>query len=129
MPPEYSALIASSGSTCARTRTSHAASWPRRRAGTSTPPTIRAPRRDILIAANKQVLTQPQLVVRERRPDGKSYYKDRAGHVGTQTLGVWKGYVGFLFAAGVLTDADGKKLTSAPDYSSYFTNAYLPRQS
>jgi hypothetical protein len=39
---------------------------------------------------------------------------------------VWKGYVRFLFTAGVLTDADGKKLTRAPDYSSYFTNAYLP---
>ena len=35
----------------------------------------------------------------------------------------------FLYMAGVLTDADGKKLTRAPDYSSYFTDAYLPRQS
>jgi hypothetical protein len=42
---------------------------------------------------------------------------------------VWKGYVRFLFAAGVLTDADGKKLARAPDYASYFTTAYLPRQS
>ncbi len=58
----------------------------------------------------------------------KSYYKDRSGRVGTQTLAMWKGYVRFLFTAGVLTDAEGKKLTRAPDYSSYFTTAYLPRR-
>ena len=58
----------------------------------------------------------------------RSYYKDAAGGVGTQTLGVWKGYVGFLFAHRVLTDADGHKLTRAPDYTSYFTNAYMPRR-
>ena len=74
------------------------------------------------------VLTQPQLVYESAALMAKSYYKDKAGQVGSQTLGVWKGYVRFLFSAGVLTDADGKKLTRAPDYSSYFTNAYLPRR-
>jgi hypothetical protein len=51
-----------------------------------------------------------------------------SGHVGTQTSRVWNGYVRFLFAAGALTDANGNKLTRAPDSSSYFTNAYLPRR-
>jgi ABC-type nitrate/sulfonate/bicarbonate transport system substrate-binding protein len=129
VPPEYSALIASSGKylsahpdvarrfLAATTRGyQYAADHPRAASR-------------ILIAANKQVLTQPQLVYESADLMAKSYYKDRAGHVGTQTLGVWKGYVRFLFTAGVLTDADGKKLTRPPDYSSYFTNAYLPRQS
>ena len=129
VPPEYSALIASSSEylgahpdvarrfLAATTRGyQYAADHPHEASR-------------ILIAANKQVLTQPQLVYESADLMAKSYYKDRAGHVGTQTLGVWKGYVRFLFTAGVLTDADGKKLTKAPDYSSYFTNAYLPRQS
>ncbi len=51
------------------------------------------------------MLTQPQLVYESADLMAKSYYKDASGHVGTQTLGVWKGYVGFLFARGVLTDA------------------------
>ena len=93
VPPEYSALIASSSKYLARTRMSRAASWPPPRAATSTPPTIRATASRILIAANKQVLTQPQLVYESADLMAKSYYKDRAGNVGTQTLGVWKGYV------------------------------------
>ena len=129
VPPEYSALIASSDSylrahpdaarrfLAATTRGyQYAADHPRAAAR-------------LLIAANKQVLTQPQLVYASAELMAKSYYKDRAGRVGTQTLGMWKGYVRFLFTAGVLTNADGKKLTRAPDYSSYFTTAYLPRRS
>ena len=84
---------------------------------------------DILIAANKQVLTQPKLVYQSADLMARSYYKDASGGVGAQTLGVWKGYVGFLYAHHVLTDADGKKLTHPPDYASYFTNAYMPRKS
>ncbi len=129
VPPEYSALIASSGAflrahpdvarrfLAATTRGyQYAADHPRAAAR-------------ILIAANEQVLTRPQLVYESAELMAKSYYKDRAGRVGTQTLGVWKGYVRFLFTAGVLKDEDGKKLTRAPDYSSYFTTAYLPRRS
>jgi ABC-type nitrate/sulfonate/bicarbonate transport system substrate-binding protein len=126
VPPEYSALIASSG----RYLTAHPGVARRFLAATARGYQYAAdhPRAAarILIAANRQVLTQPQLVYESADLMARSYYKDRAGHVGTQTLGVWKGYVRFLFTAGVLTDADGKKLTRAPDYSSYFTNAYLP---
>jgi hypothetical protein len=75
---------------------------------------------NILIAANKQVLTQPKLVYESADLMARSYYKDASGGVGAQTLGVWKGYVGFLYAHHVLTDADGKKLTRPPDYASTF---------
>jgi ABC-type nitrate/sulfonate/bicarbonate transport system substrate-binding protein len=128
VPPEYSALIASSRKflaaepdvarrfLSATTRGyQYAADHPRAAAR-------------ILIDANKQVLTKPQLVYESADLMAKSYYKDASGRVGTQTLGVWKGYVGFLFASGVLTDADGKKLTRAPDYAAYFTTAYIPRR-
>jgi ABC-type nitrate/sulfonate/bicarbonate transport system substrate-binding protein len=108
VPPEYSALIAARGY-------HYAADHPHAAAG-------------ILIAANRQVLTQPQLVYQSADLMARSYYKDATGKVGTQTLGVWKGYVGFLLAHGALTDADGHKLERAPAYGSYFTNAYLPRR-
>jgi len=51
---------------------------------------------------------------------------DDAGEVGTQTLGRWQGYSGFLYEQGLLVGADGKALTAPPDYASLFTNDYLP---
>jgi ABC-type nitrate/sulfonate/bicarbonate transport system substrate-binding protein len=57
--------------------------------------------------------------------DGK-YYTDAAGKVGPQTLDRWQGYSGFLFDQGLLIDANGKPLTTPPDYGSLFTNDFLP---
>ncbi|MFL5757122.1 MAG: ABC transporter substrate-binding protein [Chloroflexota bacterium] len=51
---------------------------------------------------------------------------DGSGRVGIQTLGEWTGYSSFLYGAGLLADANGKPLKSPPDYSSLFTNDYLP---
>jgi len=51
---------------------------------------------------------------------------DESGQVGRQTLAKWQGYSGFLFSQGLLTGANGKPLTAAPDYASLFTNDYLP---
>ena len=127
VPPEYSALIASSNRwltanpglarrfLAATTRGyRYAADHPRAAA-------------QILIDANKQVLTQPELVYESAALMARSYYRDASGGVGRQTLGDWKGYVGFLYKAGVLTGANGEKLKRPPEYPSYFTNAYLPR--
>ncbi len=38
----------------------------------------------------------------------------------------WKGYAGFLYRVGALTDGDGHKLRTGPTTRPYFTNAYLP---
>jgi ABC-type nitrate/sulfonate/bicarbonate transport system substrate-binding protein len=51
---------------------------------------------------------------------------DSSGAVGVQTLPQWTGYSKFLFDQGLLTDANGAKVTSAPDYASLFTNEFLP---
>jgi ABC-type nitrate/sulfonate/bicarbonate transport system substrate-binding protein len=128
VPPEYSALIASSGTwlranpdlarrfLAATTRGyQYATDHPRAAA-------------QILIDANKQVLTQPELVYESAALMARSYYKDASGGVGGQTLSDWKGYVGFLYRARVLTDANGTKLTRPPDYAAYFTDAYLPKR-
>ena len=128
VPPEYSALIASSNDYL----TSHPDVARRFLAATTRGYRYAAdhPRAaaNILIKANKQVLTQPQLVYDSADLMARSYYKSATGKVGTQTQRVWQGYVGFLLRAGVLTDSDGNKLTQAPAPSSYYTNAYLPRQ-
>jgi ABC-type nitrate/sulfonate/bicarbonate transport system substrate-binding protein len=129
VPPEYSALIASSNgylrANPGLARRFLAATTRGYEYATAHP---RAAAR-ILIAANKQVLTQPQLVYESAALMARSYYRDTSGGVGRQSLGVWKGYLRFLFAHHALSDADGHKLTRAPAPASYFTNAYLPRRS
>jgi ABC-type nitrate/sulfonate/bicarbonate transport system substrate-binding protein len=54
------------------------------------------------------------------------FYVDASGKFGTQTLAQWQGYSGFLYDQGLLTDANGKKLSAPPDYSSLYTNDFLP---
>jgi ABC-type nitrate/sulfonate/bicarbonate transport system substrate-binding protein len=127
VPSEYSSLIASSRTylrehgalarrfLAATTRGyQYAASHPRAAAR-------------MLIAMNKQVLTQPQLVYASADLMARSYYRDASRHVGVQTLAAWKGYAGFLYRVGALTDSNGHRLARPPDYASYFTTAYLPR--
>jgi ABC-type nitrate/sulfonate/bicarbonate transport system substrate-binding protein len=45
---------------------------------------------------------------------------------GQQSLATWTGFSRFLYQNGALLDANNKPLTSEPDYSAMFTNAYLP---
>jgi ABC-type nitrate/sulfonate/bicarbonate transport system substrate-binding protein len=54
------------------------------------------------------------------------YLVDGTGAVGRQTLATWRAYSGFLYDQKLLTGADGKPLTTAPDYASLFTNDFLP---
>jgi len=82
----------------------------------------------ILIAQNPGVFdANPKLPVDSARYLAKGgYYVDADGKVGTQTLGEWTGYSKFLFDQGLLTDAAGKPVTTAPDYGSLFTSEFLP---
>jgi ABC-type nitrate/sulfonate/bicarbonate transport system substrate-binding protein len=57
---------------------------------------------------------------------GKGYYVDASGRVGRQTLDMWTAYPRFLLEQHLLTGADGKPLSSPPDYASLFTNDFLP---
>jgi ABC-type nitrate/sulfonate/bicarbonate transport system substrate-binding protein len=81
-----------------------------------------------LIAANPGVFdANPQLPV-----DSADYlaarklYLDPTGAVGPETLATWNAYSGWLYDQGVLAGPDGKPLAARPDFSTYFTNAYLP---
>ncbi|GAA1856516.1 ABC transporter substrate-binding protein [Pseudonocardia ailaonensis] len=78
-----------------------------------------------LEAANPGVFTEPELVSRSQDMLAKSYLKDDQGKVGTQTLARWQGFSGFLVDSGSVVDADGKPLTTRPDFGTWFTNDYL----
>ncbi len=53
-------------------------------------------------------------------------YLDPTGAVGPQALATWNAYSGYLYSLGVLAGPDGKPLPAQPDFSTYFTNQYLP---
>ena len=53
-------------------------------------------------------------------------FLDPHAGIGTQTLETWSGYSGFLYAQGLLVDANGSPLTTPPDYAALFTNDFLP---
>jgi ABC-type nitrate/sulfonate/bicarbonate transport system substrate-binding protein len=75
----------------------------------------------LLTAANPGVFTNPDLVTRSQDMLAQRYLKDGSGKVGTQTVGTWSGFSGFLYDAGVLTGADGKPVTARPDFGTWFT--------
>ncbi len=82
----------------------------------------------LLIAANPGVFdANPKLPT-----DSAAYlaeqrlYLDADGRVGRQTADRWAGFSGFLYGTGLLAGPDGKPLTTTPDFSTYFTNDYLP---
>ena len=78
-----------------------------------------------LIAANPGAFTAPDLVERSAQLLARSYYLDDRGRFGTQTAERWSGYSKFLFSTGTLVDAQGKRLTAEPDWSTHFTTELL----
>jgi ABC-type nitrate/sulfonate/bicarbonate transport system substrate-binding protein len=75
----------------------------------------------LLTDANPGVFTEPELVSRSQEMLAQRYLKDAAGKVGTQNVAIWSGFSGFLYDAGVLAGADGKPLTTRPDFATWFT--------
>jgi ABC-type nitrate/sulfonate/bicarbonate transport system substrate-binding protein len=81
---------------------------------------------DLLIKANKSVLTNTELVKESERLLAKEYYLAADGTIGGQSAERWQAFADFEYKAGLLADANGKKLTKAPDTSAFFTTKYLP---
>ncbi|MCT9080167.1 ABC transporter substrate-binding protein [Streptomyces fulvoviolaceus] len=81
---------------------------------------------DLLISENKSVLTNTELVTKSEELLAKEYYKGADGTIGTQTAERWQAFADFEYKAGLLVDANGKKLTKVPDAAEFFTNDYLP---
>ena len=81
----------------------------------------------LVIKANPGVFKQPQLVYQSQALlTSGGYLRNAKGQVGPASPQVWKKYGNFLYSNGLLVDGNGKKLTSEPDWSTYYTNAYLP---
>jgi ABC-type nitrate/sulfonate/bicarbonate transport system substrate-binding protein len=78
-----------------------------------------------LIDENPTAFDDKPLVFESQALLAKSFLKDASGKVGFQTLAQWTKYSDFLYKSDLLKDGAGKKLTKAPDYSTFFTNQYL----
>ncbi|MFF3847806.1 ABC transporter substrate-binding protein [Streptomyces sp. NPDC002328] len=81
---------------------------------------------DLLISQNRSVLTNTELVKKSEALLAKEYYKTADGTIGVQSAERWQAFADFEYKAGLLVDANSKKLTKAPDASEFFTNDYLP---
>jgi ABC-type nitrate/sulfonate/bicarbonate transport system substrate-binding protein len=80
----------------------------------------------ILVDLNQAALKNPELVKESEALLAKDYRKDAQGRIGYQDETVWDNYGGFLYKNGLLVDGKGKRLTSEPDWTTYYTNDYLP---
>ena len=58
---------------------------------------------------------------------GGGYLQDEGEPVGLIDADMFGNITKFMFEAGVMRDADGKRLEEMPDVSTWFTNAYLKR--
>lgn len=83
----------------------------------------------LLVKANPQTLKNPELVTLSAKMlAAGGYYGGADGQIGHVDPSVWSNYGDFLQANKLLVGSDGKPLAKAPDWSSYYTNAYLPAQ-
>ncbi|MGE0298302.1 ABC transporter substrate-binding protein [Pseudonocardia sp.] len=80
----------------------------------------------LLMAANPDAFPDPELVTRSQDMLAASFLRDPTGKVGPQTAEKWAGFSGFLYGTGLLAGPDGKPLAAPPEFSTWFTNDYLP---
>ncbi|ARP64738.1 myristoyl transferase [Mesorhizobium sp. WSM1497] len=80
----------------------------------------------LLIAANKDALTNPALIHASLKAliDGH-YLRSQSGAIGTMDPAKMEAIGDYLFASGILRDSDGKLVARRPDFGSYFRNDYL----
>ncbi|AID31145.1 myristoyl transferase [Mesorhizobium huakuii 7653R] len=80
----------------------------------------------LLIAGNKDALTNPALIEASLKAliDGH-YLRAENGAIGTMDPAKMDAIGDYLFKAGILRDADGKVLTQRPDFAGYFSNSAL----
>jgi ABC-type nitrate/sulfonate/bicarbonate transport system substrate-binding protein len=83
---------------------------------------------DILIAANRAALTNPKLVHASMDALVKGRYLRTAdGVIGKLDPAKIEGIGNYLFESGILLDENGSRLVRAPDFTTYYSNYYLPK--
>lgn len=82
----------------------------------------------LLIQANPDTLgTSEELVTRSVQVFVDEQYQPGPGQkLGTSQPENWDGFGQFLLEHGLLLDPNGQVLSEAPDWSTYYTNKYLP---
>lgn len=82
----------------------------------------------LLIDETAGMLSNPELVRASMQSlVDNGYLRDPGEPVGLIDGKMFERIVGFLFAAGILRDQDGRPLEENPDVSDWFTNAFLKR--
>jgi ABC-type nitrate/sulfonate/bicarbonate transport system substrate-binding protein len=80
-----------------------------------------------LIAANPGVFdANPALPLDSARYLAQHRLYGAPGSIGRQTAAQWDALSGFLYDTGLMAGPDGKPLTVRPDFTTYFTNDFLP---
>ncbi len=81
---------------------------------------------DLLVAANKDALTNPALIDASLKALNDGHFlKSAAGAIGTIDKAKVEAMGRYPFSSGILLDGDGKQLKEKPDFDSYFSNAFL----
>jgi ABC-type nitrate/sulfonate/bicarbonate transport system substrate-binding protein len=82
---------------------------------------------DILIAANSDVLTDRPLIEASLKALVEGHYlQSAAGVIGTIDPAKMEAIGDYLFKAGILRDGEGNPVKERPDFTPYYSNAYLP---
>lgn len=126
IPDEHTTLIAASEAYLAEHGDAARAFLRATRRGYAFAAEHEAEAADLLIAANREALADEALVRASLQALNEgNYLKGADGAVGTLDPAKVEAIGRYFFDAGILLDADGKRLTSAPDFAAYYTNSYL----
>lgn len=81
---------------------------------------------DLLVAANKDTLTNPALIDASLKALNDGHFlKSATGAIGTIDKAKVDAMGDYLFSSGILLDGDGKQLKMRPDFESFFSNEFL----
>lgn len=126
VPDEHTTLIVSSGAYLAANPKVAAAFVQATRRGYEFAVDDAKEASDLLIAANKDTLTNPALIDASLRALNDGHFlKSASGAIGTMDKTKMEAMGGYLFASGILLDGNGKALNEKPDLGAYYTNEFL----
>jgi ABC-type nitrate/sulfonate/bicarbonate transport system substrate-binding protein len=126
VPDEHTTFIASSDAFLSANRQAAAAFVEATRRGYAFAVDHAREAGELLIAANKDTLTNTALVHASLKALNDGHFlKSAAGAIGTIDKAKIDAMGGYLFASGILLDGNGKALRQKPDFAAYYSNEFL----